>query len=411
MFVLSKKGAMKMKKQSRMKKLCCATLILGMLLPQVMGSGDVSEAASGTWKHNAKGWWYAYSNGSYAVNAWERIGGKWYYFGSNGYMVTGWNQIGGKWYYFESSGAMVTGWKQISGKWYYFESSGAMVTGWKQIGRKWYFFANGAMVTGWKQISGKWYFFANGVMVNETRTIGGKTYIFGVDGVWEDLSKLKAGDVFTFGMYEQDNKTSNGQEAIEWTVLDKMSDGRLLVVSNYVLDYQQYNEEQTDVTWETCTLRSWLNDTFLNAAFTEEEQKLIPKTTVKNADNPDYGTEGGNDTKDQVFLLSYDEAKKYYEESIYYDYEDHPEEEIYSETRKCAPTAYAEALGAHKYEYSEWMTSYMELYANGCAWWLRTPGMESNMVYGIAPHGGYWDMGGCEVDYSRGVRPAMIIKP
>ena len=61
----------------RGKKLCCATLILGMLLPQVMGSGAVSEAASGKWRHNAKGWWYSYSDGSYAKNTWEKIGGKW----------------------------------------------------------------------------------------------------------------------------------------------------------------------------------------------------------------------------------------------------------------------------------------------------------------------------------------------
>lgn len=406
-----------MQKMGRMKKLCCATLMLGMMLPQVVGSGNVSEAASGTWRHTSKGWWYSYSDGSYAVNDWVQYGGKWYYFGEDGYMVTGWKQIGKKWYFFGKDGAMVTGWKQEGGKWYYFDKNGAMVTGWKMIGRKWYFFANGKMITGWKKIGGNWYFFANGIMVTGATKIKGKVYLFGDDGAWIDLSQLKAGDVITLGEYEQDNNLSNGQEPIEWTVLDNKKDGTLLVVSKYILDGKKYNEEKADVTWETCTLRTWLNSTFLDTAFTEDEQAFIAKSTVKNADNPEYGTKGGNNTKDQIFLLSYDEAKKYFRDKIFYDREDHPEEEIYSDERKCAPTLYAEAQGVDLMDIDEeWAEAYEMLFAHGSNWWLRSPGEESDYAMVTGMEGRVYE-DGYEVDfvsyYSKlvGVRPAMIIIP
>lgn len=63
-----------------------------------------------------------------------------------------------------------------------------------------------------------------------------------------------------------------------------------------------YNEENKSVTWETCTFRTWLNDKFLNTAFTSTEQVVIKNTTVVNDDNPEYGTEGGENTTDKMYL-------------------------------------------------------------------------------------------------------------
>ena len=93
---------------------------------------------------------------------------------------------------------------------------------------------------------------------------------------------VAAGDIVSFGTYEQDNNTSNGKENIEWLVLAKEGK-RVLIISKYVLDCQQYNSTRTSVTWETCSLRKWLNETFLNAAFSsssvqsgETKVKSIP---------------------------------------------------------------------------------------------------------------------------------------
>ena len=70
------------------------------------------------------------------------------------------------------------------------------------------------------------------------------------------------GETIVFGAYEQDNDTSNGAEPIEWSVLAK-EDDRILVISQYALDCQPYNKKNESVIWETCSLRSWLNDIFL----------------------------------------------------------------------------------------------------------------------------------------------------
>lgn len=206
---------------------------------------------------------------------------------------------------------------------------------------------------------------------------------------WADTVKnASVGDTITFGAYEQDNNTSNGKEAIEWTVLDK--DGMsLLLISKQALDCQQYNTSYTDVTWESCSLRKWMNGTFLNKAFNAEEQAQIQNTTVSADKNPEYNTNPGNATTDKVFLLSINEVEKYFNSD---------------EARKCAPTAYAKAQGAY--------TSDIYKTASGaatCWWWLRSPGISQS--YAASVHlGGSVDCIGFAVNRGTGaVRPALWI--
>ena len=92
--------------------------------------------------------------------------------------------------------------------------------------------------------------------------------------VYDRYGLVEEGKYITFGSYEQDNNTSNDKENIEWLVLDVLGD-EAIVISKYALDCQQYNTSFTDVTWETCSLRKWLNETFLNAAFSSTEQNSI----------------------------------------------------------------------------------------------------------------------------------------
>ena len=145
------------------------------------------------------------------------------------------------------------------------------------------------------------------------------------------IKRSKVGEVICFGSYEQDNNTSNEKEEIEWQILEKQ-DNKILLISKYALDCQQYNTEQTDVTWETCTLRSWLNSTFINNAFTEAEQSMIADTKVTADKNLNCSTNPGNDTTDKIFLLSINEVNKYF---------------TTDESRKCVPTAYAIEQGAY----------------------------------------------------------------
>ena len=86
------------------------------------------------------------------------------------------------------------------------------------------------------------------------------------------LQVAQVGCKVYFGAYEQDNNTSNGKEDIAWLVLAK-ENNRILVISDKALDCQPYNYLMVNITWETCSLRQWLNDTFFNMAFSSVERR------------------------------------------------------------------------------------------------------------------------------------------
>ena len=198
----------------------------------------------------------------------------------------------------------------------------------------------------------------------------------------KELKEASVGDYVLFGNYEQDNDLTNGKEAIEWIVLAKENDD-LLLISQYALDCQQYHKRDTNITWVECTLRTWLNANFLNAAFSSDEQALIPKATVSADNNPDYGTFPGNNTQDQIFLLSVTEANKYFSSNI---------------TRQCEPTEYAKA-----------QRCYADPDKGNCWWWLRAPGGNSNRAAGIDNVGSVNTFGYLVYYDSHAVRPALWI--
>lgn len=142
------------------------------------GSSSGDSRMSGEWQASAAGWWYEYTDGSYAANEWKNIDGTWYWFDGSGYMVTGWQQINGSWYYFGNDGCMRTGWVKLGDVWYYLQDSGAMATGWQQIDGNWYWFdGSGAMATGWQLIDGVWYYLkSSGELVTGWLKIGNHWY-------------------------------------------------------------------------------------------------------------------------------------------------------------------------------------------------------------------------------------------
>lgn len=202
----------------------------------------------------------------------------------------------------------------------------------------------------------------------------------------EKLKVAKIGDYVFFGAYEQDNDTSNGKEDVEWLVLE-VKNGKALVISKYALDCQQYNTSCTDVTWEICSLRKWLNGTFINNAFSAEEQAMIPTVTVSADKNPDYSTDPGNATQDKVFLLSITEANQYFTSD---------------KARKCVPTDYAIVQGAYTSD------SYKAGGRDTCWWWLRSPGYDQNFCAANVFCDGYVQRNSVEYECIA-VRPAMWI--
>ena len=236
------------------------------------------------------------------------------------------------------------------------------------------------------------------------------------DGNFEALgASYKVGDIIKFGHYEQDGNTANGKEEIEWQVLKVESD-RVLVVSKYGLDCKKYNDKYANVTWETCTLRQWLNNDFKNAAFTATEQAKIPTVTIVNKNNPKYGTAGGNNTNDQIFCLSLEEMESYFGNYSWYD-----SENMYGFNQNliCAPTQYAENNGAYTYTITEsdynsglkdkGYTSDVIGRRGGC-WWLRSPGDYSSTACFVFYFGyaGVRYSNSVEDGYSA-VRPALFL--
>lgn len=117
------------------------------------------------------------------------------------------------------------------------------------------------------------------------------------------------------GSYEQDGDAANGKEPIEWLVLARDGD-KALLLSKYALDHQSfmpfYEPVTEPFTWESCSLRQWLNSTFLNAAFSAEEQRRLLTTTVITAPGGRKGSENPFTTEDRVFLLSDTEVYAYF---------------------------------------------------------------------------------------------------
>ena len=199
---------------------------------------------------------------------------------------------------------------------------------------------------------------------------------------------IKVGDVIKFGSYWQGKSTSSGKTPIEWRVFAVEGD-KALIISEKGLDCKPYNTSYACVTWKTCSLRSWLNETFLNSAFTTAEQSKIKSTTVTAGKNPKYSTSVGNATTDKVFLLSITEANKYF---------------TTDEARKCVPTAYAKANGAYT------ISDYTKDGESTCWWWLRSPGLNQNSAAFVYFGGSVFFTGNfVNYDYFC-VRPALWIK-
>ncbi|MBQ3483887.1 MAG: SH3 domain-containing protein [Clostridia bacterium] len=192
------------------------------------------------------------------------------------------------------------------------------------------------------------------------------------------LQKAKVGSYVTFGTYEQDNISSNGNEKIDWLVLAK-DNNRLLVISRYALDWKCYNTTNKSVSWDNCTLRSWLNREFFSIAFSSVEQGAIQEVSVSADKNPSHNTNPGKATRDKVFLLSLTEANKYFKTDS---------------ARQCKPTTYAKAQGA------------TTISIGSCPWWVRTPGGSPEYAAYVSSGGGIYHYGSVSME---AVRPAMWI--
>ena len=178
------------------------------------------------------------------------------------------------------------------------------------------------------------------------------------------------------------HKTENNYfkyEPIKWRVLH-YENSEAFLLADAILDSQPYHSEKEEIDWEKSSIRAWLNNEFINKAFSNEENKAINTVELINKDNSKYGTQGGKNTSDKLFLLSVSEVDET-EESKEYGFWD-------KKTRKCKNDNFSE-----------------ETYF----WWLRSPGNSSHDAAGVYYYGWVFGYGYDVQEPAGGIRPALYL--
>ncbi len=224
------------------------------------------------------------------------------------------------------------------------------------------------------------------------------------------LSELEVGDSYYLGEYEQDGDKGNGAESIEWIILKKDGDDALLI-SKKILDTKAFEDGIGSTTWEDSSIRKWLNEDFYNTAFDEADKARIMLTRHSNPDSYDFydsdytkvhfgldwagtgmGYDGGEDTEDKVFLLSWKEAMMYFGDE---------------EKREAQGSDYANKTLYHIEEGNYKQEGFGEEIIGNGLWWLRSPGAADTEALSV-----YYDgrIHSQTVDSSfEGIRPVIWI--
>lgn len=202
---------------------------------------------------------------------------------------------------------------------------------------------------------------------------------------------MEARDKILFGSYE-------------WRILDIQDDTALIITEN-IIEQRPYNNYSGDVTWVDSSLREYLNGEFYNK-FTKDEQSRIIPVWNKNQDNQWYGSQGGEDTLDYIYLLSIEEAVcKYFGDSSK-NLENPSDKQKYWFQRKDKNNIKRKAI----FNGSTWW------------WWLRSSGRDNKRAVYIHGDGNVGIQGNGTFHYSSntihpstgdnsgGIRPALWLK-
>ncbi|MBR1554692.1 MAG: hypothetical protein IJ644_04780 [Oscillospiraceae bacterium] len=189
-------------------------------------------------------------------------------------------------------------------------------------------------------------------------------------------------EYITFGNY--------AGNPVEWLVLERTPE-KVLLLSRYILDAKRMSADCIYTSWGRSSLRQWLNQEFLQKAFSPEEQERILLSDLFTPDCVGYETYSQNYTKDKIFLLS--------EEELYRYLPNHGDR-----------TAPAEV---HAMAYSQDLKDFMSLLPlyqerQNCWWWLRSFGDEPNN-FGVVWSDGSVFAFGHYANYERGIRPALYL--
>lgn len=234
--------------------------------------------------------------------------------------------------------------------------------------------------------------------------------IYGVENPRKDGNGEIIYDYITFGQYPQRDASGDVKEDIVWRVL-AVEEEKALLLADKNLDVMPFHTENTEVTWEDCTLRSWLNGysssmnaagksyatkSFLTTAFTLEEREAICNTVLENKTNTWWGGADGNETTDRVFVLSLQESS-----DAGYGFAEDVAEDV---ARKRVNTAYVKAGGSSQANPVDIPEA-----GQGHWWWLRTTGRTTQYACSVSKEGmNYMQVRNVSANYG-GVCPALVL--
>ncbi len=177
-----------------------AALVAGSVIAPVANADAAS--VKGSWKHNAKGYWYEFEDGSYAkkefINGWWLNKAGWW----SDKTKYEWHEDSNGWWFGKSKVWYAqNSWQKINGVEYFFHSDGYMAT--DEYIKGFYVDKDGAYVekdyrAGWrKSADGKWWYktglAASDYLKDTWQKIDGYYYHFDADG-WLDTWKVIKSD-------------------------------------------------------------------------------------------------------------------------------------------------------------------------------------------------------------------------
>lgn len=200
---------------------------------------------------------------------------------------------------------------------------------------------------------------------------------------------MQAGDKISFGSYE-------------WRVLE-VQNNTALIITEYIIEQRAYHNAYKDITWADCSLRKYLNSEFYDRFTAAEKSRIIPVLN-KNPDNQWYGTKGGTDTQDSIFLLSIEETVcRYFGDNSSKLYSPGKNQRYWFERKDKNNSKRIARLEKRK-EGSWW-------------WWLRSPGRVSIKAVYIHGDGNIGIQGNnilkgniSDGECKGGLRPALWLK-
>jgi hypothetical protein len=187
----------------------------------------------------------------------------------------------------------------------------------------------------------------------------------------------------------------------EWRVLD-IQNNTALILTEYIIEQRAYHNAYKDITWADCALRKYLNNEFYDTFTAADKSRIIPVIN-KNPDNQWYGSKGGADTQDSIFLLSLEEVTcQYFGDSSSKLYSPGNNQRYWFQ-RKDENNSKRITINKNDKWY-HW-------------WWLRSPGRVNVKAVYIHPDGNIGIQGNnilkgniAEGECKGGVRPALWLK-